>query len=198
MPDYSQGKIYKIVVKNDPNAKMYIGSTVKTLKDRWYSHTSDAYNPKHTIHCCSKQMFDDYGIDNCTYELIEEYPCKTREELLARETHHMKQIGFNRLYNKHKSLTTVEEWKEYQHAWYLSNQERIVKREREKWNENKDVLNALRRQKYECKCGIIINKSSKPRHEQSQGHLDWLAKQAQPVSNSLPKPKLNLKLTLKK
>ena len=33
----------------------------------------------------SFQLFDKYGIENCKIELVENYPCSSKEELLKRE-----------------------------------------------------------------------------------------------------------------
>jgi predicted GIY-YIG superfamily endonuclease len=71
MPDYSQGKIYKII--DDCEGDIYIGSTTQTLRNRFKSH----------------HIFSDYGKEreNCRIVLIEDYPCNTKQELEERERH---------------------------------------------------------------------------------------------------------------
>ena len=44
MPDYNKGKIYKIVSPNSD--KIYIGSTIRPLKERFWAHMSNWRNGK--------------------------------------------------------------------------------------------------------------------------------------------------------
>ena len=173
MPDYSQGKIYKIVVKNDPSAKCYIGSTVKKLNDRWYNHISDAYNQKVVNKCSSKQLFDQYGVNNCEIQLIENFPCTTKEDLLTRETYWIRQISLDKLVNHYKPYQTKEERKEYKKSWFEQHREQYLK----KWA-----------QKITCNCGSVHRINDKARHLKTTKHLDYIA------SLSIPKPKLRLKI----
>ena len=69
MPDYSQGKIYKITWDDE----FYIGSTVMTLKRRLWHH-------KKTISGCIDKQSKDIKIT-----LIEDYPCDTSQQLRMRE-----------------------------------------------------------------------------------------------------------------
>ncbi len=82
MPDFLNGKIYKIIC-NITN-KIYIGSTCKTLNSRISNHKNDY---KRNLagsygHCTSHEIIknNDYKI-----ELIENYPCNSKKELLERE-----------------------------------------------------------------------------------------------------------------
>ena len=54
-------------------------------------------------------MFDEYAVENCKIELIENYPCANREELLKREGHHIKN---NECLNRCVAGRTINEWKE--------------------------------------------------------------------------------------
>lgn len=76
MPDYKNGKIYKLTSKNTD--KIYIGSTVNSLSKRLSCHRSP------TNKTISREMsqYDDLEI-----VLIEEFPCQKREELEARESY---------------------------------------------------------------------------------------------------------------
>ena len=79
---YQNGKIYAI---RSPNTdKIYIGSTTQSLKKRLWNHKNDNYNPTRGAErmCTSKQIMDfgDHYI-----ELLENFPCNTKEELNKRE-----------------------------------------------------------------------------------------------------------------
>jgi hypothetical protein len=85
--NYKYGKIYKIVGNND-DGLVYIGSTCKTLEERYSSHLSSFRSHiKHKWKSFTSSfiIFDSYGVENCCIELIEDYPCKSKKELLKRE-----------------------------------------------------------------------------------------------------------------
>ena len=79
MPDYSKGKIYKIL--NSSDDEIYVGSTVETLGQRMAKHRS--YMTKHP-HLKSYKHVHDLGVNNFYIELIENFPCKDIYELRAR------------------------------------------------------------------------------------------------------------------
>jgi hypothetical protein len=79
MPNYQNGKIYKL----SGNNQIYIGSTVKTLIKRYNNHI---YSFKKCIYTTAWAILTD---TNATIELIELYPCNNRDELLTRERHYI-------------------------------------------------------------------------------------------------------------
>ena len=88
MPDYSKGKIYKIL--NNIDDEIYVGSTIKTLSQRMASHRSLAnFNPYNKLY---KHMID-IGIDKFYIELVENYPCNNNDELRGKEGHVIRQCG---------------------------------------------------------------------------------------------------------
>ena len=88
MPDYKQGKIYKIV---DANEEMvYVGSTTDTLSRRMVGHRVQ-YKARR-INYSVFDIFDKYGIENCKILLIELCPCDTKDELTRREGEFIKAL----------------------------------------------------------------------------------------------------------
>ena len=77
---YVNGKIYKVVDNN--YTKMYIGSTIEALSTRMAKHR---YDYRTSRGCYSKLIFEEFGIENCKIELIEVFPCNTKEELNSKE-----------------------------------------------------------------------------------------------------------------
>ncbi len=73
MPDYSQGKIYKVVSPN--HSKIYIGSTVQTLEKRFSKHKSER-------NCCSTEIIE---VGDAEIILIEDFPCLDKYQLEDRE-----------------------------------------------------------------------------------------------------------------
>jgi hypothetical protein len=82
MGDFTKGKIYKIY--NDTDT--YIGSTVQTLNERLISHKSQFKRGLLHGSVCTL-LKTDYKI-----ELIEDFPCNTRAELLIRERYWIETI----------------------------------------------------------------------------------------------------------
>ena len=82
MPNYAEGKIYAI--RSPETDKVYIGSTTQSLKKRFIGHKHDAVR---NAPCKSKEIFQ---YKDTYIELIENYSCKTIEELHAREAEIMK------------------------------------------------------------------------------------------------------------
>ena len=73
MVNYANSKIYQILCWTTGDC--YIGSTVMSLNARLQAH-------KNRMSCNSKSIIER---GNYTIELIEDYPCNTKEELLYRE-----------------------------------------------------------------------------------------------------------------
>jgi predicted GIY-YIG superfamily endonuclease len=96
----TESKIYKIV--NTNTGKTYIGSTVKPLKKRLQKHQSDKrryYNNKKVRRLTSYDLLD----GNEKIELLEQYNCKSRRELLKREQEYLNTME---CVNKMKAICT--------------------------------------------------------------------------------------------
>ena len=88
MPDYSKGKIYKIL--NNIGDEIYVGSTTETLGQKMAKHRhSMKAKPQYKLY---KHMHE-LDVGNFYIELIENYPCNDVYELRAREGHVIRQIG---------------------------------------------------------------------------------------------------------
>ena len=110
MVNYQNGKIYKIV--DISRTKIYIGSTTK----QYVSQRMDEHRRKFRDwklgkynYTSSFQLFEEFGVDNCIIELIELYPCESRDELNMKEGEHIKN---NVCVNKNVAGRTVKEYRE--------------------------------------------------------------------------------------
>ena len=184
MDKYNNAKIYKIIDNN--YTKCYIGSTCESLSQRMARHRQHykyylTTNPKKSM--TSFYLFDEMGIDNCKIELIENFPCNNKEELLKREGYH---IQNNECVNRCVAGRTAKEYKEYYnpmntekikeglHKWYEKNKEK-VKQYNETYRENnKDKIQARSKEVVECSCGAVITKYKLNRHIQSKKHQEYL------------------------
>lgn len=74
MPDYKNGKIYKI----SANGLDYYGSTTQSLAKRFYEHRRG--------YCSAKKLL---AYEDCKIELVENCPCDDKVSLLLRERHYI-------------------------------------------------------------------------------------------------------------
>ena len=98
MPDYSKGIIYKIT----GGGLTYYGSTTQKLNSRFSIHKNDKKIGKNL----SVNPILDY--DDCKIEVVENYPCNSKNELLERERFY---IDNNTCINKVKPIISNEELK---------------------------------------------------------------------------------------
>lgn len=88
MPDYQKGKIYKIMNINFPN-DIYVGSTARKLCQRMAQHRSYSKLDKYQDTKIYNFINNNGGWLNWNIILIEAYPCNSKEELKAKEQHHI-------------------------------------------------------------------------------------------------------------
>lgn len=84
MPDYSNGKVYKLI--NDVDEKIYVGSTTQSLAVRKGAHKRNARrNPERTVYAHINAI----GWSNVRIILIENVSCQNSEQLRSREQHYI-------------------------------------------------------------------------------------------------------------
>ena len=108
---YQNVKIYKIT--DVGYTECYIGSTLQQLCNRIAEHRKyykQYKKGKSSKHVTSYLLFDKHGVENCKIELIELYPCESKEDLHKREGHWIKQEN---CVNKHVAGRTYKEWFEH-------------------------------------------------------------------------------------
>ena len=161
---YRNGKVYKIT--DNAYTRCYIGSTCESLSQRMARHRKEYRNylkgGKYFI--TSFNMFDEFGIDNCLIELIENCPCDTVEELRKREGHYKLSTD---CVNKQTPGRTYAEYREHY-------REQINQQKRDHYWKNKDAINERQKQKYTCACGSVVCIGGKAEHERSKQHQRFL------------------------
>ena len=110
MPNYKNGKIYKIISK-DSNL-IYIGSTCNCLKNRKQQHEYSMIqylkdeNYKKIIVSWKLMIFEDAEI-----QLIEKYPCNSKIELEKRERYYIEKEGLDFVVNQKLPANTLKNLK---------------------------------------------------------------------------------------
>jgi hypothetical protein len=100
MPNYQNGKIYSIRSHSRPDL-VYVGSTTQPLSKRFGEHKTPNSKIK-----SSKQITD---LGDAYIELIENYSCNSKEELLKREGEIIRSMD---CVNKAIAGRTPKEWRE--------------------------------------------------------------------------------------
>ena len=131
MAKYANGKIYKVL--NTIDDEIYVGSTTQPLSKRMYEHrgVNKSSMRKSKVYTHMTKL----GVDNFYIELIEQCPCKTIEELNAKEGEWIRKIatlnvaiaGRNKkeYNNEHK-----HEAREWHRAWRANNLQKRAEQER--------------------------------------------------------------------
>ncbi len=168
MNKYQNGKIYKITSKQTDD--VYIGSTTQSLYKRLIAHKTK-YKTKGKISSGELMKYDDVII-----ELIELYPCKTKEELLWRERHH---IENNKCVNIYLPIKTKEEIlktkKECDKVYYKENKEQIQKYKSDWVFKNTDRLK-IKRSEYNKERSEYNKEYCKKRYENNKDKFSEYAK----------------------
>ena len=190
--DYQNGKIY--CIRNSINDEIYVGSTTQRLSKRFSKHKSDMKVLSGKLY----QKMNNVGIENFYIELIENYPCNSKEELNKREGEYIRKMG---TLNYQVSGRTRQEYREenrekeqLRHKVYYANnkekelervkkyKENNVEKEKERWkkynDEHKEYRKQMRSEIIECECGALISRGSLTRHKGRLIHQENLKQQS--------------------
>ena len=169
MSDYSKAVIYKLYCKDITVLEFYIGSAHdKNQREEGHKKTcnnenSEKYNYKVYIF-----IRDNGGWDNWIFEVIEEFPCENKIELVEREQYHYDLL--NPALNTYKPYIPEEERKEVRRIrsakHYQDNIEEISKRHKKYKKDNNH--------KHICICGIEYTLDHRARHCDSKKHKKFI------------------------
>ena len=153
MADYSKGQIYK--VWDNAYTKCYVGSTVQQLCKRMDKHRSDykKYLNGSVNFLSIFNLFDEFGVENCKIEWVEDYPCSSKKELHKKEGEHQKNCDcVNKLIagrrKKEHHNDNKEEIRTKQKEQYINNKEYYRKKANKYNNQNKDKIKVQNNKKY--------------------------------------------------
>jgi len=187
--NYKNAKIYKIwSVLGD---KIYIGSTTKEyLSQRMTNHRSQykCYKNEKSLFVSSYILFDEYGVENCSIELLEAKECESIDEVRQLEGSYIRKLecvnrrceGISRqesqkkYYQNHKDIIKESKKKYYEDHKDIIKESRLTYRQ-----DHKDVIKEYAKNKYEsikdifidCECGCKISQKNKDQHLRTKKHL---------------------------
>jgi hypothetical protein len=158
MTNYQNGKVYVIEALNGEEGDIYVGSTAKQyLSQRMEKHrTSYKYwKEGKASYTTAYNLFDKYGLENCSIMLLETYPCNSRDDLRAREGYHIRNIACvnKRIEGRTRSkwlmdTDYVEKHKEYFKQWRIDNADDIKEKMTKYCAKNAENLKEQKKQWY--------------------------------------------------
>ena len=170
--DYANGRIYKIL--NSIDDEVYVGSTCQSLSKRMYKHKDTS---KYSLDKKSPlyQLMRQIGEDSFYIELIESYPCNSKEELTAREGHFIRECG---TLNKRIEGRTRKEYKvdnnkllvEQNRTYRENHKEQIKQYKVEYYEANKHIIGESMKTIIVCECGREVRKCALNRHLNTKVH----------------------------
>lgn len=155
MPNYENGKIYKIV--SNQTDEVYYGSTCQKLCLRMSGHRSDF-----KLNKCLSISRNILKYDDAKIILVENVKCNNKEELLQKERYY---IENNICINKQIPLRTKKEE-------YNDNKQKYLERSKNYRLNNRNKLNT----KISCDCGGSFQFRSKDQHLKTSLHLNFINK----------------------
>ena len=164
--DYSKGKIYKIV--DFDTDECYVGSTCEpTLARRLAGHVGvfKCFQNGKGNYVTSFKILEN---DNYDIQLIENFPCESKDELHSREGHWIKRMDcVNKcIAGRIPGESSYESRKR--------NKEKIIERSKKYNLDNKEKIREKQSKKMDCECGGKHTVANKALHERTVKHHKYL------------------------
>lgn len=192
---YQNGKIYGIHYEKKI---IYIGSTIRTLIERFGEHKYDMTRRNSPLY----QFMKENDLSKFNIVLIEDFPCNSKKELNNREGLYQRKYKDTLLNDRIEGRTKKEyhednkkQIKKYMYEYRIKNNDKLKeydknrknKEERYKkhneWSkipENKLKLKEKERERRKnkiiCPCGSKYSIRIKPKHFQTKKHQDYIKK----------------------
>lgn len=158
MDKYTFGKIYKITSSHCDD--VYIGSTTLTLSTRFSIHSCH-YNKWFRGDANYISSFEIMKYADAKIELIENFSCESRQQLVERERYHIEQNVCVNIRVPGRSA------KEYCREYYENHREHIKTNVRNRYYE-KGVVHE------KCSCGSVITHAAMKAHLATKKHAQKL------------------------
>jgi hypothetical protein len=196
--DYKNGKIYSI--RSYLTDKIYIGSTCSPLAKRLYEHRANykCYTNGNQKKYMSSYQIMEFGDEYI--ELIEEYPCDNKHQLLKREGQLIrddnncvnKHIPCNFVINEGPIIDKILYHKQYKAQYRVFCKDKIKQSDKKYRDNNKDKIKAVgkkyrddnkdkikqyrddNKDKFACECGGCYSYQYKNQHYRTKKHLNFI------------------------
>ena len=185
---YFSGKIYRVIDKD--YTKCYIGSTCeKYLSNRLSKHRwqyKKSLNGEIDRNISLWSLFNEFGTDNCKIELIEDYPCNNKQELLKREGYFIKSTDcINKRVAGRKgkeyyqdNIDKIKEYhdqnkehkQEYMKKYRQDNKEKLREQVKTYHEKNKDTINQKKREYWHNNREELTQKQRDKYHQKKEAN----------------------------
>ena len=139
------------------------------------------------------KIFDKYDETKCRIELIEDYPCNSRQELerregelirikdcinkniagrTAKERYEDDRDKYLEKFKKYHENNT-ERRREYNKAYRENNKDKVKEQKRKDYENRREVILTKLKQPWTCECGITTTKGNKWCHLKSLKHQNY-------------------------
>jgi hypothetical protein len=173
---YQKGKIYMIT--DIGYNKFYYGSTIQPLSARMARHRAlyKMYKEGRYHNMTVYSLFDEFGVEKCKIELVENCPCSSKEELQKREGYYIKH---NDAVNRCVAGRTTKEWctdnKERLQEYNKQNKVKLQEKGKRYYMRNAERIREKRHELHLCSvCGKPYTLQNKARHDRSNFHTQQL------------------------
>jgi hypothetical protein len=169
---YQNGKIYKIVPMSEhAENEVYYGSTTRDLdcRLRYHRFSYIEWTCGNGNRVTVYDLFSKYGVENCYIQLLEHFPCNSKDELEKRESDYIR-ANKDKCVNKVIPNRTKEEW-------YQDNKTAILERHKAYNLTIKDKMYENAKKPYTCVCGVTMRHDSKGPHMKTKKHLKFMEQQ---------------------
>ena len=137
--DYSNAKIYCIRNRASNDSIVYVGSTTRPISERMAAHRKTIKEkPNIKIYKCMAEV----GVEHFHAELLCNFPCSNKEELLAEEGRHI------RLHNTIDNGLNTNVAGRSQKEHYVENKVRLCEEKRQNYESNAEILRQKDREWY--------------------------------------------------
>lgn len=197
------GRIYQITHNDEKMDICYVGSTFRTLAQRFSEHRRGYKNYLKGIgNITIFKYFAEFGIENFSIELIKEYNVVDTAHLRAYEQLYINTIKcvnksnpvrylkklYQKQYNRDNREILKEKKKQYyevnkavlnekQRQYRDANRDHINEKKKQYYETNKEIINEKQKTKITCGCGSAFSKSNRSQHNKSKKHKLWLRSQ---------------------
>ena len=185
---FENAKMYCIL--NSIDDAVYVGSTCQTLSQRMTKHRHNTKSRPNSMKLTQKMQ--EQGIEHFYIELLEEYPCENKDQLMKKEGEWIRKIA---TLNEKVQGRTEAEWRK---TWREENKDEYLKKRKEHREKNIDKLREQDRARYHkktaeertalyekakewkatkhvCECGRTYTNAHKAEHIKSKFHQTYLS-----------------------
>ena len=200
---YGKSVVYQIkpIIITNPDSGVYIGGTSKSLTHRFNQHKAAyiRYQQKEPFQAFNTvyTLFDQFGVDGCTIEMLELYPCTSRLELRIREQYYIdaipNHVNIKKAYISKEDSVCLR--KIYQRDWYEKNKKHVAEYMKNTYAKNRKHILEYHRNYYEKNREHILeyhrNWHTNNREHILEYHRNWYAKNKKHVAEYMKNTYLN-------